>query len=181
MKKQEIEKSIHDIAYQEINYNRSVINQLLYFAMLIIAAYFWLILNIGDKSIIGFNAAELIMYLSLSVLLVVGAIGLSISKQLQQENIQWIIINEVESAIKNKGLRYDTYNKYPKLYSKILLTIFCFLCLINAAIFNRCLIIACGIRFWSILIPFIIYMLIVVYGVFFYKIGIKTDVTAKAK
>lgn len=163
---------INKEAHGEINYNRSVVNQLLYFSIMIIGAYFWLIINVEDKVILELNPNVVILLLSICIIIIIGLIGVSISKQLQQENVQWKRINEIEKSLDSQ-LSYDGYKIIPRLYSWILLIIFCFLSFINITIFNWCVLIVYGWTACQIIVAGALYVLIPIYGYFFYQIGIK--------
>ena len=177
MKKDELEKLLHKVAYKEVNYNRGVVNQLLYFSMIIIGAFFWFIINIADNEILGLSPVISVLALSLCMAIIIALIGISISKQFRQQNVQWKIINAIENANNEKKIpkefRYDYYSVMPRRYTWMLLYIFCFLMLVNLVIMNYCLYYAFDINFCTVSFWFISIGILLVFGGEFYKTGIK--------
>lgn len=178
MNKDELERLLHDVAYKEVNYNRSVVNQLLYFSMIIIGAFFWFIINIAGKSILGLSATIFVLLLSFCVAVIIGLIGISISKQFRQENVQWNIINAIEGSndIKEipKEYRYDSYKIFPRRYTWMLLSIFCFLMLINLVIMDYCLFIAFKSNLLTGIVCCLSLIILLAFGWEFYNTGVKS-------
>jgi len=167
---------IHTIAYKEINYNRSVVNQLLYFSIIIMGAFFWFVLNLKDSSLLGLGPKWLIFALSCCITIIICLIGISICKQFQQERVQWGIINSIQSKDLDKKLNYNNYKINKYLYEYVLMAMFSFLAAINLTIINYSLYVCVKDRLitmkYFLYMPLISIVIWLLYMLFLYYIGL---------